>query len=296
MYCKHCYRMMDDGMDTCPACGKSQNEKVKKTISKPLRILLGIAVWFGTMIALAIVGTALGLANSDGILSGVYSLSVVIIPVVVAVKVTSGKQAKPSAPTVSKPQQALDSADEIRPAHSTASATAPQPISVEPPVKPNPAPAAAPQPRPSVKSTTHHVTGINYYMDNIMSLASENPDYDMTKKEIIEEDMIDERIWKYDFDDVNVKLVPEPDNPHDPNAIMVLVGGKQVGYIKAGSCSKVLKLISSGKIRGIDCTIGGGPYKIVYEEYDEDRDRDVYTLERDETNYSVKVTIYESLE
>ena len=34
MYCKHCYKMMDDGLDICPYCGKSQRARIKKPIHK----------------------------------------------------------------------------------------------------------------------------------------------------------------------------------------------------------------------------------------------------------------------
>lgn len=43
--------------------------------------------------------------------------------------------------------------------------------------------------------------------------------------------------------EVNVPavLVPEPDNPHDRNAISVRVGGQVVGYIERADTKKYLK-------------------------------------------------------
>ena len=35
MYCKHCYKMIDDGSDFCPVCGKPQNGK-KVGTTKPI--------------------------------------------------------------------------------------------------------------------------------------------------------------------------------------------------------------------------------------------------------------------
>lgn len=135
---------------------------------------------------------------------------------------------------------------------------------------------------------TYRVTGMQHYLDSIMELASENPDYDMTKREIIDACMTDEKIWKYDFYSTKTELVPEPDNPYDPNAVMVRVSGKLIGYIKAGSCKHILNLLKDERIKGIDCDIDGGPYKMVEED-----DDGKYILSKGNANFSVRLTIYE---
>lgn len=147
-------------------------------------------------------------------------------------------------------------------------------------------------PPPKIKSFTARATGMEHYMDNIRKLAAENPDYDLSKKEIIDNGLTDEKIWKYDFYCSKAELVPEPENPYDQNAIKVVVDGLQVGHIKAGSCVKILNKIKAGKIRGVSCDIGGGPYKIVREDYEEDS----YDLECGTSKYFVHLTIYESTE
>ena len=300
MYCKHCYKMMDDGTDICPACGKSQKEKIKKPIGVFLRILLGIATWFASMIAIAVIGTILGLTESQGIIANLYSLTVVFVPVVVAVIVAARKKSKQAALPNSTTAKVVTAPDPVQltsgPDHTTMDQTHAEPPHSE--ITGRMVPAVRSEDRAQSKnqmltSATHKVTGIQYYMDNIMELASENLDYDLSKKELVDQGMIDERIWKYEFFVSNVELVPEPDNPEDPNAIKVIADGEQVGYIKKGSCSKVLKAIENGTIRKIDCDIGGGPYKVVYEEYDDEKERDVYELEKDETNFFVRLTVYE---
>ena len=141
---------------------------------------------------------------------------------------------------------------------------------------------------------TYRITA-EHYQDNILALASDNDDYNMSKREMIDAEMIEERVWKYHFLACKAKVVPEPDNPYDKNAIKVIVNGLLVGYIKQGSCAHLHKVIRENRIMGIDCTIGGGPYKEVYEEeYDYDRDKAVYTVEKGETKYSVTLTIYEA--
>ena len=140
---------------------------------------------------------------------------------------------------------------------------------------------------------TYHVAGTTFNENAILSLSSENPDYEMSKRDLIDSGMTDEKIWEYEFDPSNVELIPEPENPHDPNAVKVVVDGEHVGYIKKGSCKHILKLIAEDRILRIDCKMGGGNYKIVSEDYDDEKDKEVYTLERDKTNYFVVLTIRE---
>lgn len=39
------------------------------------------------------------------------------------------------------------------------------------------------------------------------------------------------------------ELLQEPDNPHDPSAVQVLVKGRRIGYLKAGSARRFNKRI-----------------------------------------------------
>lgn len=177
----------------------------------------------------------------------------------------------------------------------------PEPVIEAPKPAPAPRTAALEQPTPRAtrrfteKTKTYKVAGVTHYTENIMNLSSENSDYFLSKRELIEEDLTNERIWKYEFYPERVELVPEPDNPEDRNAIKVIVDDEHVGYIKRGSCTHVHTLLNTGNITGITCTIGGGPYKYISEEYDDERDRDVYTLEKDETTLFVRLEISEKV-
>ena len=128
-----------------------------------------------------------------------------------------------------------------------------------------------------------------------MTLATENPDYSMTKKELIEAGMTEERIWKCSFSPSSIRLVPEPDNPHDPNAIKVLVDGIHVGYIKQGSCAHIRNIYKNKSIVQVSCEISGGPYKFVSEDYDYEKEKDVYTLEKDTAPFFVHLKITEKV-
>lgn len=52
-------------------------------------------------------------------------------------------------------------------------------------------------------------------------------------------------------------LIPEPDNPHDPNAILVEINGLQVGYIDKHSAPRMSKAMN-GETVTIDAVIVGG--------------------------------------
>lgn len=147
------------------------------------------------------------------------------------------------------------------------------------------------EPAESKNKETHKVAGITYRLDAFLELGEENPDYKMTKREIIDEGMTDQRIWKYDFYPVNVELVPEPENPHDPQAIKVVIDGRHIGYIKSGSCAHIHNLIKSSCIEKIDVKMGGGKYKCICEDYDENGN-EAYTSKTDTVPYYAHITIF----
>lgn len=126
--------------------------------------------------------------------------------------------------------------------------------------------AAIPQAAPLTKSENFRIAGLQYYSKEIMQqLSLKNEDYSLPKKDLT--DIYDEgdRIFQYEFNNTPVKLVQEPDNEHDPNAIAVFVDTTKIGYIKKGSCSHVKNLLRSEMIEKTEIEITGGDYKaLVY--------------------------------
>lgn len=153
------------------------------------------------------------------------------------------------------------------------------------------APTVTPAPQASANEETHKVTGISYRTDAVLSLGYENEDYKLSKKQLIEEGLTEKNIYKYDFGEYNGELVPEPDNPYDPNAIKVLAGGVHIGYIKKGSCAHIKNLMKDDKIAGIKVFIGGGPYKNVYSDDILSDDPEDYEMETETIEYHAKVYI-----
>ena len=162
-------------------------------------------------------------------------------------------------------------------------ATQPQPPTISPIAK-----AASNEENPKTKN--HKVTGTAHYEKDIMKLASENEDYLLSKKGLIEAGLIEESVYQYSFWINKTELIPEPTNEYDPNAIKVVIDGVHVGYIKAGSCKHVLKLINEDRIAKIEGKIGGGAYKCLIAHDDSGTD---FELIKDKKNISIIVSITE---
>lgn len=149
--------------------------------------------------------------------------------------------------------------------------------------------AKAPE-KPRATFERHKVAGTSYHLDAIMALAQENPDYDLTKREIIDDELTDERIYQYTFTDGPVELVDDPGNEYDPNAIKVLVAGQHIGYIKRGSTGRIHNLQRAGRVLGVTAEIYGGKYKVVICD-DDDDGAEHYDLLKDETGYGAAIEI-----
>ena len=116
-------------------------------------------------------------------------------------------------------------------------------------------------PQNDVKKQKHKIAGVAHYESNIMKLAKKNPAYSYTKKEIVAKKLCCEYLYEYIFAPKITELLPDPTNPQDPNAIKVIIDGQHVGYIKAGSCARILKLIKEERIAGIESNISGGKFQ-----------------------------------
>lgn len=113
---------------------------------------------------------------------------------------------------------------------------------------------------------------------NIYQLKRENKSYKKSNQELI--DGLNGKsyfaVYKFSRRKYDVQLVPEPSNPSDSNAIMVLFDGLHVGYIPKELTSQYKSVISDannlfyGDIRG-------GAYKLVRQDYVEDK-LDPFTL------------------
>lgn len=222
------------------------------------RAIAGIAAGFAAMIGCMIVWMVLFPADDSSAGIGLICL---VVGLFVALKVGL-KGMKP------QPKQ-----------------TPTQPISTPEPPKP-PAPAESDE-------NIFPVAGVSFREDAIIKLARKNSNYSLSKSDIIDMGMTDKEIFRYRWGTRPAELVPEPDNPHDSNAVKVLVDGVHIGYIKAVSCEHVLQLLKDDRIRRVTCEIGGGPYKEVSEDFDYKTLDSTYSLDRGEDPIWAKVKITE---
>ncbi|NEU29948.1 hypothetical protein GN156_04045 [bacterium LRH843] len=89
-----------------------------------------------------------------------------------------------------------------------------------------------------------------------------------------------------------VRLVPEPTNTYDPNAIKVFIkdvngGEHHVGYIKREDTAKVTELIQSDNFKSIDVSFTGGKHRSV--EFDTVADEEY--LKEEELTRGLEISI-----
>lgn len=146
--------------------------------------------------------------------------------------------------------------------------------------------------KPPKKEETHRIAGTSFHQDAIMSLGSLNPDYRLSKEQLIKKGLLNVTVYEYKFQSYKAELVPEPTNQYDPNAIKVLISGKHIGYIKKGSCAHLKKLMSTNSIKSITATIKGGNSKyITCYDSPKDRDKNSYIYESDKGTIGVEIKI-----
>ena len=109
------------------------------------------------------------------------------------------------------------------------------------------------------------VVGVKYYLGNIKKLACSNPEWKNKNSTIIKNGKSGKKIYRYNYINKPVKLLDEPSNPHDKNAVMVVIAGELVGYISREECLHVKDILNNHEIKYISSFISGGQYKIIYD-------------------------------
>ena len=146
---------------------------------------------------------------------------------------------------------------------------------------------------PEAKVVTHKVAGTSYRQDAIRAMGKKNPDYSLDKRGLLKRWPDGVTVYEYNFHPKKAELIPEPENPEDPKAIKALVDGVHVGYIKAGSCAHIHRLIRENRIVKIEPQIIGGKYKAVYSYDIEARHSTDFEFEKGENTIGVRLDITE---
>lgn len=149
---------------------------------------------------------------------------------------------------------------------------------------------------PEIVVKEYEVTGVVFYLNNLLSMMEPNYLWSYKKQDLIDTCNYDVPIYKNTVSATHLALTHEPDNPHDPNAIMVLLDDKLVGYIAAKDCPHILDIMDNDLFVSATYQVRGGKYKMVVEEYDWERDRSKYSMETGEDEYGITIYIREKVQ
>lgn len=118
------------------------------------------------------------------------------------------------------------------------------------------------QPTQLPYSFKFNVVGINYRIDDVMKLATPMKKWFMSNDQIAQK-YGTKPIYRYYFTNEPIQLIPDPNNPHDSNAIMVLINNIHVGYVPKENCILVKSMLNSNQYN-ISAKFSGGEYKIIF--------------------------------
>lgn len=117
----------------------------------------------------------------------------------------------------------------------------------------------------TLQDESYKVVGVSYYDGNIKKLAYINPDWNLSSAKLISEGKIGKKVFHHSYVNQPVKLVCEPQNVHDKNAVAVYFADELVGYISRDDNLHIRDILKNRKIIAISGFIGGGEYKIISE-------------------------------
>lgn len=136
---------------------------------------------------------------------------------------------------------------------------------------------------------TTYVAGTSYNQSNIKKIVKEIAEFDsiekyegFTNKEILEYYYDD--IWEYPpIETLYTKLIKEPNNKFDANAVRIEISSDndsyyKVGYIPSSDLKKLDELIKEFNV--FSAVIMGGNIKTI--DFDTDKDKDVVIVEKKE--------------
>ena len=124
----------------------------------------------------------------------------------------------------------------------------------------------------------------------IDNLLFENDLYDLDKNELADQGYIDERIYRYEDGIKEIAFELEPDNEQYPDSIKVIADGIHIGYVPEKNAARVRGILAKRSPK-ITWKVIGGPYKIVYEDYNYENDSVKYVMESEYLNIGIKITL-----
>lgn len=130
------------------------------------------------------------------------------------------------------------------------------------------------------------VVGESYYKAQIAEFGTISQNYYWPQERLYEKFVEGDRVYKYNFPELDAQLVPEPQNPHDPNAIRVAVDGKTVGYVARDNTARISDIVRRGLT--VKANITGGPHKEILE-----TESGMLMSEKEDCDFRVRLSFYE---
>ena len=124
----------------------------------------------------------------------------------------------------------------------------------------------------------------------IDNLLFENDLYDLDKNELADQGYIDEKIYRYEDGIKEIAFEIDSENKEYPESIKVVADGIHIGYVPEKNAARVRGILAK-RSPVITWKVIGGPYKIVYEDYNYENDSVKYVMEREHLNIGIKVTL-----
>ena len=150
----------------------------------------------------------------------------------------------------------------------------------EVPSTPDPVPASPVVPDPASPEVLYFKVIMEPGAEPVFKKYGEpNPDFSLSKTDLIGSGYIDERVFKY----YEIEGVPEIMDG------VVSFSGVKLGHVKRNDKKKIEDLLASG----CSYTVGiyGGEYKRIVSDWDYEKDREVYELDRGESPVAATLRI-----
>ena len=114
-------------------------------------------------------------------------------------------------------------------------------------------------------SLIFEIAGISYKTKELAKISFETPDWKLSDEELLKKYGNSVTIYKHSHILTPVKLIPEPKNQHDPNAIKVVVAGQHIGYVPADHTAVVRrKMNENNGYYNAECFITDAEWKRIY--------------------------------
>ena len=126
------------------------------------------------------------------------------------------------------------------------------------------------------------------YEKNIEQLGKINPIYSYTKKRLIKENIINERITKYSFEPIKTELKLEDGKEYYASRIEVIANGLLIGHVHDENELQLKEWIKSNKIKEVTARIICNKYK---ELIPNDKDESGYELKSINRTYRITIII-----